>query len=52
MVKLSHDYDYRAVHSVTKFQSEPPCLEEDLHQFVAAKYFSDLYLSRAYYLIK
>ena len=45
--------DYRALNSVTKFQAEPPCLiEEDLHQFADAQYFSELDLSRAYYQIK
>ena len=45
--------DYRALNSVTKFHAEPPCLvEEDLHQFADAKYFSELDLSRAYYQIK
>ena len=45
--------DYRALNSVTKFHAEPPCLvEEDLHQFADAKYFSELYLYRVYYQIK
>ena len=45
--------DYRALNSVTKFHAEPPSLvEEDLHQFADAKYFSELDLSRVYYQIK
>ena len=45
--------DYRALNSVTVFQAEPPCLvEEDLHKFSGAKFFSELDLSRAYYQIK
>ena len=30
--------DNRTLNSVTKFQAEPPCLVEDLHQFYNAKY--------------
>ena len=45
--------DDRTLNSVTKFQAEPPCLvEEDLHPFSIAKYFSELDLSWAYYQIK
>jgi hypothetical protein len=44
--------DYRMLNSITVFQAEPPCLvEEDLHQFAGAKYFSELDLARAYYQI-
>ena len=45
--------DYRSVNSVTEFDAEPaPRLEEELHRFGSAKYFSQLDLCKAYYQVK
>lgn len=44
--------DYRILNSITEFHAEPMCnLEEDLHQFTGAKYFTELDLTKAYYQV-
>ncbi|XP_045134079.1 uncharacterized protein LOC123517739 [Portunus trituberculatus] len=44
--------DYRKLNSVTVFHAEPSCnMEEDLHMFAGAKYFSEIDLCKAYYQI-
>jgi len=44
--------DYRALNSVTVFHAEPACkIEDDLHKFNGAVYFSELDLTKAYYQI-
>ena len=44
--------DYRQLNSITVFHAEPTCsMEEDLHKFSGAKYFSELDLCKAYYQI-
>ncbi|XP_042229996.1 uncharacterized protein LOC121871652, partial [Homarus americanus] len=44
--------DYRALNAVTVFHAEPACsMEEDLHKFSGAKYFSELDLCKAYYQV-
>ena len=44
--------DYRLLNSYTVFHAEPiSTIEEDLHKFVGAKYFSELDLTKAYYQI-
>ena len=44
--------DYRLLNSVTVFHAEPSCsVEEDLHKFAGARYFSELDLSKAYYQV-
>ena len=44
--------DYRLLNSFTVFHAEPiTTIEEDLHKFVGAKYFSELDLTKAYYQI-
>ena len=58
MVKKSTgDYrmtiDFRELNAVTIFNAEPPCsLEEELHKFSKANYFSELDLTKAYHQIK
>ena len=45
--------DSRALNSVTVFDAEPACsLDEELHKFVGAKYFTELDLTKAYHQIK
>ena len=44
---------FGTLNSVTNFLTEPPCVvEKDLRQFATAKYFTELYLSRAYNQVK
>ena len=44
--------DYRLLNSVTIFQAEPACnIEEELHKFSGAKFFSELDLCKAYYQV-
>lgn len=44
--------DYRVLNSVTEFHAEPMCnLEDDLHKFTGAKYFTELDLTKAYYQV-
>lgn len=44
--------DYRNINSITEFQAEPACrVEEDLHLFKGAVYFSELDLTKAYYQV-
>ena len=44
--------DYRLLNSFTVFHAEPiTTIEEDLHKFAGAKYFSELDLTKAYYQI-
>lgn len=41
--------DYHQLNSITVFHAEPTCnMEEDLHKFSGAKYFSELDLCKAY----
>ena len=45
--------DFRALNSVTVFDAEPmPCIEEDLHKFSGARYFTELDLCKAYHQIR
>ena len=45
--------DYRGVNSVSEFDAEPaPRLEEELHKFASAQFFSQLDLCQAYYQVK
>lgn len=42
--------DYRGLSAGTEFDAEPPCnLEEELHKFSDAKYFSELDMCKAFY---
>ena len=44
--------DYRHLNSITVFDAEPACsVEEDLHKFTGAEYFSELDLTKAYHQI-
>lgn len=44
--------DYRRLNAATVFHAEPGCnIEEDLHKFAGAKFFSELDLSKAYYQV-
>ena len=44
--------DYRQLNAVTVFHAEPSCsIEEDLHRFSGATYFSELDLCKAYYQV-
>ena len=44
--------DYRGLNSVTEFDAEPaPSLDDELHKFTGAKFFSQLDLTKAYYQI-
>lgn len=44
--------DYRVLNAVTEFHAEPMCkLEDDLHKFSGAKYYSELDLTKAYYQV-
>lgn len=45
--------DTRAVNAVTVFHAEPSCsLEEELHKFSKAKFFTEMDLTKAYHQIK
>ena len=44
--------DYRGINAITEFDAEPaPNLEEELHRFADAKYFSQMDLCKAYYQV-
>lgn len=44
--------DYRSLNSITIFDAEPiGTIEEDLHKFSGARYFSELDLTKAYYQV-
>ena len=44
--------DFRALNSITRFDAEPmPLIEADLHKFSAAKYFTEIDITKAYYQV-
>ena len=44
--------DYRSLNAITVFDAEPVgTIEEDLHKFTRARYFSELDLTKAYYQV-
>ena len=45
--------DFRALNKMTIFDAEPmPCINDDLHKFNNAKYFSELDLAKGYWQVK